>query len=258
MSAAQAKNFSSRTLAHWLALAFFVLALVAPMSLAALPTGPASASANSAISANNLLNMGANGISGLFDQGAAPFGMVSQIPYAAWSDNLIVANDSAHNVEMGLNNAGLTGLSLGTSAIPGMVGYVDNAGNLVDAGTVAAESTTPLEQLQGAASRAAQNVGDGNGPVYGTQVHSAFKAEVGSLGNANLGREVSYLNGEVVPYGTPGSVRLDVVEYDAGGNIKAVYDLETGSTSLTPARIQRIRSQLPGGGAGVSFHEVRP
>jgi hypothetical protein len=144
MSAAQAKNFSSRTLAHWLALAFFVLALVAPMSLAALPTGPASASANSAISANNLLNMGANGISGLFDQGAAPFGMVSRIPYAAWSDNLIVANDSAHNVEMGLNNAGLTGLSLGTSAIPGMVGYAGNAGNLVDAGTVAAGNEIPL------------------------------------------------------------------------------------------------------------------
>jgi hypothetical protein len=45
MSAAQAKHFSSRTLANWLALAFFLLGLVAPMSLAALPTGPASASA---------------------------------------------------------------------------------------------------------------------------------------------------------------------------------------------------------------------
>jgi hypothetical protein len=57
-----------------------------------------------------------------------------------WSQNLVVANDPAHNVEMGLNNAGLTGLSLGSSAIPGMVGYVGNAGNLVDAATVAKES----------------------------------------------------------------------------------------------------------------------
>jgi hypothetical protein len=41
---------------------------------------------------------------------------------------------------MGLAGAGLSGLSLGASAIPGMVGYVDNTGNLVDAGTVAQQS----------------------------------------------------------------------------------------------------------------------
>jgi hypothetical protein len=55
-----------------------------------------------------------------------------------WSQNLVVPNDPAYSVSMGLAGAGLTGLSLGTSSIPGMVGYVGNAGNLVDAGTVAA------------------------------------------------------------------------------------------------------------------------
>jgi hypothetical protein len=58
-----------------------------------------------------------------------------------WSQNLVVPNDPGYSVSMGLAGAGLTGLSLGTSSIPGMVGYVGNAGNLVDAGTAAAEST---------------------------------------------------------------------------------------------------------------------
>ena len=98
---------------------------------------------------------------------------------------------------------------------------------------VPTEGTT-LEVLQGAATRAAQSVGEGGGPVYGTAVHSAFKAEVEALGNANLRTEVSYLNGEVVRYGTPGSVRLDVVEYAADGRtILGVYDLKTGSAMLT-------------------------
>lgn len=122
--------------------------------------------------------------------------------------------------------------------------------------TPAAENTT-LEQLQRAASRAAQGIGEGNGLMYGTAVLSAFKAEVQAMGG-NLRAEVSYFNGVEVKYGTPGSVRLDVAEYGADGYIKAVYDLKTGSSSLTEARISQIRSQLPGGGAGVPVQEVRP
>jgi hypothetical protein len=56
-----------------------------------------------------------------------------------WSQNLVVPNDPGYSVSMGLAGAGLTGLSLGTSAIPGTAGYVGNAGNLVDAGTVAGD-----------------------------------------------------------------------------------------------------------------------
>jgi hypothetical protein len=78
------------------------------------------------------------------------------------------------------------------------------------------------------------------------------------LGNANIRTEVSYLNGKEVDYGTPGSVRLDVVEYNANGNITGVYDLKTGSATLTPARIEQIQSNLPGAGGGVPVTEVRP
>ena len=122
---------------------------------------------------------------------------------------------------------------------------------------VVGESTT-LEQLQGAATQAAQGVGEGSRPVHGTLVHSAFKAEVGSLSNTNLGREVFYLDGEVVPYGTPGSVCLDAVEIGPNDQIQAVYDLKTGNAFLTPTRIAQIRTQLPGGGVGVPVIEVLP
>lgn len=37
----------------------------------------------------------------------------------------------------------------------------------------------------------------------------------------------------------------------------AVYDLKTGSATLTPARIQQIQSHLPGG-SSVPVYEVRP
>jgi hypothetical protein len=121
---------------------------------------------------------------------------------------------------------------------------------------LAAESETTLQQLQGAANRAATNVGPGSGPVYGTTVHTAFQGEVDAFGNANLATEQSYLNGNLVPRGTPGSVRLDVVEGPLN-NPTAIYDLKTGSATLTPARIQQIQSHLPGG-SSVPVTEVRP
>ena len=113
-----------------------------------------------------------------------------------------------------------------------------------------------LQQLQGAANRAATNIGPGSGPTYGTTVHNAFQREVDALGNANLTTEQSYLNGNPVRHGTPGSVRLDVV---AGplDNPTSIYDLKTGSAKLTLARIQQIQSHLPGGST-VPITEVRP
>ncbi len=113
-----------------------------------------------------------------------------------------------------------------------------------------------LQQLQGAANRAATNVGPGSGPTYGTTVHNAFQREVDALGNANLTTEQSYLNGNPVRRGTPGSVRLDVVEGPLD-NPKSIYDLKTGNAKLTLARIQQIQSHLPGGST-VPITEVRP
>jgi len=77
-------------------------------------------------------------------------------------------------------------------------------------------------------------------------VHSAFQAEVEALGRTDLTPEVSYRNGEIVKRGTSGSIRLDVVE----GPVKtptAIYDLKTGSATLTLQRIAEIRQHLPAG-----------
>lgn len=87
-------------------------------------------------------------------------------------------------------------------------------------------------------------------------MHTAFEAEVKALGNPNLLTEQSYLIGLPVPRGTSGSVRLDVVN----GPLNAptsVFDLKTGSATLTPARIQQIQSHIPGGNS-VPVFGVRP
>jgi len=94
------------------------------------------------------------------------------------------------------------------------------------------------------------------GAVSGTQQHTQFAKNVNAAGNANLKTEVSYLNGKVVAYGTPGSVRLDVVQYDAKGNIMAIYDLKTGSATLTSSRITEIQSAV--GNSSVPVIEIKP
>jgi hypothetical protein len=101
-------------------------------------------------------------------------------------------------------------------------------------------------QLTAASRLAVDLIGPGRGPVYGTRVHSAFQRVVQALGRTDLSTEVSYLNGQVVPRGTPGSVRLDVVEGPLTSPIK-IFDLKTGSATLTPQRITQIQQNIPGG-----------
>jgi len=137
-------------------------------------------------------------------------------------------------------------------------GHQENEGagyDVASASLLAAEGGTTLDQLSAAANRAAQSVGSGSGPVYGTQVHTAFQAEVEALGQSGLQTEVSYLNGAEVPYGTAGSVRIDVGQYGANGQIQSVFDLKTGSATLTPARIQQIQQAV---GSPVPVTIVRP
>jgi len=124
-----------------------------------------------------------------------------------------------------------------------------------NSGGTACVPASTQSTLTSAAQRAHGTVGAGRGPVHGTRVHSAFAAEVNALGNPNLSTEVSYLNGRVVPRGTPGSVRLDVVEGPLTAPT-AVYDLKTGGATLTPARIQQIQQHVPGG-ASVPVIEIR-
>jgi RHS repeat-associated protein len=104
------------------------------------------------------------------------------------------------------------------------------------------------------ATQAVDNVGPGSGAAYGTAVHSEFADLVEA--STNLSTEVSYKGGQVVEYGTPGSVRVDAVE----GPIDAptcCYDLKTGSATLTPARTAQIQNELPGG-SNVPVKEIKP
>jgi hypothetical protein len=114
-----------------------------------------------------------------------------------------------------------------------------------------------LDDLAGAANRAATSVGPGRGAVYGTRVHSAFADELRALGRSDVFSEVSYLNGDVVAYGTRGSVRLDAVVGSPGAP-SAIYDLKTGSAALTPGRIAQIRWNLPPGFHDIPVLELRP
>jgi len=118
-------------------------------------------------------------------------------------------------------------------------------------------TNTAADDLAAAASRAQGVVGPGKGPVYGTKVHSAFESEIAALGRSDVFTEVSYLNGQVVPRGTPGSVRLDAVVGSPGAPT-AIYDLKTGSAVLTPARVAQIQSHLPSGFQNVPVLELRP
>ncbi|HET7118318.1 MAG TPA: hypothetical protein VFI29_17605, partial [Hanamia sp.] len=100
--------------------------------------------------------------------------------------------------------------------------------------------------IQSAANEAKIITGKGSGPVYGTNVHTAFKEQINLLQKQGLSvsPEVSYLDGIRVNYGTPGSVRADVVVGDID-NPSAIFDLKTGKAKLTPAEITKYKANLP-------------
>jgi RHS repeat-associated protein len=110
------------------------------------------------------------------------------------------------------------------------------------------------QQLQLLATKANQNI-PGQGTVAGTLKHTEFAKQVKALNNPFLKTEITYKNGKIVSYGTKGGVRLDVVEYNFDGTIKAVYDLKTGKAGLTSNRVQDIQAHLPN---NATVYEIRP
>ena len=149
----------------------------------------------------------------------------------------------------------------------------DSAGACVAAKTTAATTTTSTKntttantnqrindtkaKFQEAANQANKTV-SGNGHVNGTKKHAAFKKIVDNFKNANYKTEISFLNGEVVKYGTKGSSRLDAVLLDEKGNIIAVFDLKTGNAKLSTSQIDKIHANLPEGAKDVPVIEIHP
>lgn len=123
----------------------------------------------------------------------------------------------------------------------------DVARNLVTRATARTATLAELrpvrEALSNAAARARATTGPptGSASTYGTHVHAAFREEVKALG---LISEISFLNGVPVRHGTPGSIREDALVGPEGNPI-AIFDLKTGTSGLTPARIAEIRRHLP-------------
>ena len=76
---------------------------------------------------------------------------------------------------------------------------------------------------------------------YGTLVHSDIKLQVDRLRDPNFRAEVSHLKGveEEQPYGTKGSVRVDVLEKRDEATV-CVYDIKTGRSGLSAARFAEI------------------
>jgi hypothetical protein len=99
-----------------------------------------------------------------------------------------------------------------------------------------------------------------SGAVAGTKKHSYAKKLLDRYqrmyGDRGLRTEVSVMNRKKVPYGTPGSVRLDVLEGPVN-NPTAAYDYKFGAGGLTPSRIGRVQS-VTGYGTGFPVNGVRP
>ena len=66
--------------------------------------------------------------------------------------------------------------------------------------------------------------------MHGTEVHTALKGEVQGLGDPNLNREVSYVNGVKANSAPPGSVRVNAVDGPLD-QPDTIFDLKTGNAS---------------------------
>lgn len=104
------------------------------------------------------------------------------------------------------------------------------------------KATDLASDLQKAANQALDIVGEGKGPVHGTKVHSEFGKMVDQIDGVTS--EISYKDGQVVPYGTKGSVRADAVAGDVN-NPSKIYDLKTGNAKLTDKNIQKYNQNVP-------------
>ena len=106
-------------------------------------------------------------------------------------------------------------------------------------------SQRAASKLTDVATSVLRRMGPGRGPDYGTRAHKAFADAVNGtkIGSNVIRTEVSYLNGQIVRYGTKGSARIDAGLYDKSGKLLQVFDLKTGGAKLTSKQVQHIQNQ---------------
>jgi hypothetical protein len=96
--------------------------------------------------------------------------------------------------------------------------------------------------------------------LYGLALHYVFAHAVKTAGLPRIGSEdveQSFSAGDIVNYGSDGSVRTDVTLWDeTHTNILAIFDLKTGRAKLTDARIAQLRKATEAGD-GIPIIELR-
>lgn len=94
--------------------------------------------------------------------------------------------------------------------------------------------------------RTVERVGPGSGASYGTDIHFEFAETLHRANLPGVAVEVSFLKGEEVSYGTPESVRVDVLlrEQGGAGPVKAAWDVKTGDARLRTGRAAEIRAEF--------------
>jgi len=117
------------------------------------------------------------------------------------------------------------------------------------------------ETLESLVVDAMEEAGPGAGPAYGTRVHGLFGMKdlaADIPGVRQSGVEVSLLHGQPSPYGAEDSVRTDVLlrsNEDGTGLVIAIWDLKTGTATLSPSRADELRRGA-GVGPGVPVIEL--
>ncbi|MDN3583993.1 hypothetical protein [Mucilaginibacter flavus] len=80
---------------------------------------------------------------------------------------------------------------------------------------------------------------------FGTAAHTEFKSLVDAKGFKGITTETSFRNNASVAYGTKGSVRTDVA-LSRNGVVSHVFDLKTGSATLSTKQISNTIKNVPG------------
>ncbi|MEQ1717270.1 MAG: hypothetical protein ABL907_15030 [Hyphomicrobium sp.] len=79
--------------------------------------------------------------------------------------------------------------------------------------------------------------------AYGTNVHTAIRNEIRAIDDPSFRAEVSAIKSNEEDYGAPGSVRVDVLENVGNGTV-CVYDIKTGKSNLSAARMREIANNV--------------
>lgn len=158
--------------------------------------------------------------------------------------SLALAIRDAYNVATALNDENNRAAALFRSKEYPLGDGVLNRAEVRNLDKDEAQSFCPrLAEVQSRTDSAAEAVRRDRGPLspaqYGTAVHLDLKQQIDDLNNPDFRAELSYLKGEPAKYGVRGTIRIDVLERVDAATV-CVYDIKTGASGLTGARMDEI------------------